>query len=129
MIRQASARASNYDSRTENLPSLTDLFSRKKISSSTSRRKPRVKPSGKLSSACAIPAPSKKPDQFFELVMEREGKSSTVANGGVAFPHARTDLVERILLGIGRSKGGVTFPGHADHRCTSFSSSASRNKW
>lgn len=56
----------------------------------------------------------KEADQFFELVMEREGKSSTVANGGVAFPHARTDLVERIVLGIGRSAGGVTFPGHAD---------------
>ena len=47
--------------------------------------------------------------EFFEAVMEREGKSSTVANGGVAFPHARTDLVERIVLGIGRSNKGVKF--------------------
>ena len=50
--------------------------------------------------------------EFFEAVMEREGKSSTVANGGVAFPHARTELVEQLLLGIGRSRAGVTFPGH-----------------
>jgi mannitol/fructose-specific phosphotransferase system IIA component (Ntr-type) len=50
-----------------------------------------------------------KPKEFFEAVMEREQKSSTVANGGVAFPHARTQLVEQILLGIGRSRKGVFF--------------------
>ena len=44
--------------------------------------------------------------EFFEAVMEREEKSSTVANGGVAFPHARTDLVEQLVLGIGRSNRG-----------------------
>lgn len=43
--------------------------------------------------------------------MEREGKSSTVANGGVAFPHARTELVDQLLLGIGRSEAGVSFAG------------------
>ncbi|HEY1770635.1 MAG TPA: PTS sugar transporter subunit IIA [Chthoniobacterales bacterium] len=53
-------------------------------------------------------------ERFYELVMEREQKSSTVANGGVAFPHARTDLVGKIVLGIGRSKTGVNFPGRAD---------------
>ena len=47
--------------------------------------------------------------EFFEAVMDREGKSSTVANGGVAFPHARTDLVGQILLGIGRSSKGISF--------------------
>lgn len=50
------------------------------------------------------------PKEFFEAVMEREAKSSTVANGGVAFPHARTQLVDQLLLGIGRSESGVTFP-------------------
>jgi mannitol/fructose-specific phosphotransferase system IIA component (Ntr-type) len=50
-----------------------------------------------------------KAKEFFEAVMDREGKSSTVANGGVAFPHARTDLVEQILLGIGRSSQGISF--------------------
>jgi mannitol/fructose-specific phosphotransferase system IIA component (Ntr-type) len=49
------------------------------------------------------------PKEFFEAVMEREGKSSTVANGGVAFPHARTHLVDQLLLGIGRSREGVKF--------------------
>ncbi len=51
----------------------------------------------------------RKAKEFFEAVMEREGKSSTVANGGVAFPHARTDLVDQIVLGIGRSTRGVSF--------------------
>ena len=49
---------------------------------------------------------------FFEAVMEREAKSSTVANGGVAFPHARTQLVDELLLGIGRSHEGVLLPGN-----------------
>ena len=53
-------------------------------------------------------------EKFYDLVMEREQKSSTVANGGVAFPHARTDLVEQIVLGIGRSKAGINFAGRAD---------------
>jgi mannitol/fructose-specific phosphotransferase system IIA component (Ntr-type) len=51
----------------------------------------------------------RKAKEFFEAVMEREGKSSTVANGGVAFPHARTNLVDQIVLGIGRSTKGVSF--------------------
>ena len=55
-----------------------------------------------------------KPKEFFDAVMEREGKSSTVANGGVAFPHARTELVDELVLGIGRSRAGVTFRGSAE---------------
>ena len=55
-----------------------------------------------------------RPEQFWVAVMEREEKNSTVVEGGVAFPHARTDLVEQIVLGIGRSKPGVIFPGSED---------------
>ncbi len=47
--------------------------------------------------------------EFADLVMQREGRSSTNTGDGVAFPHARTDLVEQIVLGIGRSKTGVQF--------------------
>jgi fructose PTS system EIIBC or EIIC component len=47
--------------------------------------------------------------EFFDAVMAREAKSSTVANGGVAFPHARTELVGQLVLGIGRSEKGVPF--------------------
>ncbi|MGH8093516.1 MAG: PTS sugar transporter subunit IIA [Chthoniobacterales bacterium] len=53
----------------------------------------------------------RRPKEFFDAVMDRERKSSTVANGGVAFPHARTELVEQLVLGIGRSQAGVSFTG------------------
>src|SRR4051812_1899820 len=49
---------------------------------------------------------------FYKLadaVMEREGKTSTNTGEGVAFPHARTDLVDRLVLGVGRSKAGIPF--------------------
>ena len=47
--------------------------------------------------------------KFADAVMEREGRSSTNTGDGVAFPHARTDLVERLVLGIGRSRDGIRF--------------------
>ncbi|HEY2615655.1 MAG TPA: PTS sugar transporter subunit IIA [Chthoniobacterales bacterium] len=47
--------------------------------------------------------------QFADAVMEREGRSSTNTGEEVAFPHARTDLVNRIALGIGRSTPGIRF--------------------
>ena len=49
---------------------------------------------------------------FYKLadaIMEREGKASTNTGEGVAFPHARTDLVDRLVLGIGRSSKGIPF--------------------
>jgi mannitol/fructose-specific phosphotransferase system IIA component (Ntr-type) len=46
-----------------------------------------------------------------DAVMEREGRSSTNTGEGVAFPHARTDLVDGLVLGIGRSVAGVSFGG------------------
>ncbi len=47
--------------------------------------------------------------QFFDAIMEREGRSSTNTGDGVAFPHARTDLIDKMVLGIGRSRQGVSF--------------------
>ena len=49
------------------------------------------------------------PAKFFEAVLARERASSTMMGHGVAFPHARTDLVEELILGIGRSQEGVSF--------------------
>lgn len=54
----------------------------------------------------------REPKEFYGAVMEREQKNSTVAEGNVAFPHARTNLVDEIVLGIGRSRAGVAFAGH-----------------
>ena len=47
--------------------------------------------------------------KFADAVMEREGRSSTNTGEDVAFPHARTDLVPRLALGIGRSAAGIRF--------------------
>ena len=41
--------------------------------------------------------------------MAREHAHPSVVEHGVAFPHARTDLVEKIVLGIGRSRSGIPF--------------------
>jgi mannitol/fructose-specific phosphotransferase system IIA component (Ntr-type) len=50
---------------------------------------------------------------FLEQVLARERANPTVTEYGVVFPHARTDLVNEIVLGIGRSRTGIRF---ADHR-------------
>ena len=50
------------------------------------------------------------PEKFFEQVMKRERESSTVMEHAVAFAHARTDLVQQIVLGFGRSRVGIPFP-------------------
>jgi len=49
---------------------------------------------------------------FFDQVMAREQTNSTLADNSVAFPHARTDLVDQISLGIGRNRAGI--PWNAD---------------
>jgi len=47
--------------------------------------------------------------KFADAVMEREGRTSTNTGEGVAFPHARTDLVNKISMAIGRSTPGIRF--------------------
>jgi mannitol/fructose-specific phosphotransferase system IIA component (Ntr-type) len=51
------------------------------------------------------------PQAFFEKVLAREEAHASVVENGVAFPHARTDLVDEIVLGIGLSRAGIPF-GH-----------------
>src|SRR6266550_2835433 len=43
------------------------------------------------------------PEKFLEQLRARETTNSTYAADGVAFPHARTKLVNEIVLGIGRN--------------------------
>jgi len=46
-------------------------------------------------------------EMFFEEVLAREQAHPSVVEDGVAFPHARTDLVDEIVIGIGRSRAGI----------------------
>jgi mannitol/fructose-specific phosphotransferase system IIA component (Ntr-type) len=46
---------------------------------------------------------------FFEQVLAREQAHPSVVENSVVFPHARTDLVDEIVLGIGRSRAGIPF--------------------
>jgi mannitol/fructose-specific phosphotransferase system IIA component (Ntr-type) len=47
------------------------------------------------------------PEEFLEQVLAREQAHPSVVENGVAFPHARTDLVDEIVIGIGRSRAGI----------------------
>jgi mannitol/fructose-specific phosphotransferase system IIA component (Ntr-type) len=49
------------------------------------------------------------PEAFYEKVLAREQVHPSVVENGVAFPHARTDLVDEIVVGIGRSHAGLLF--------------------
>ena len=46
-------------------------------------------------------------ERFLERVLAREQEHSSVVENGVAFPHARSDLVDEIIIGIGRSRAGI----------------------
>ena len=46
---------------------------------------------------------------LLEQVLAREQTHPSVVENGVAFPHARTDLVDEIVIGVGRSRAGVPF--------------------
>jgi len=49
------------------------------------------------------------PEAFLEQVLAREQAHPSAVENGVAFPHARTDLVDEILIGVGRSRAGIPF--------------------
>ena len=48
-----------------------------------------------------------KPADFTAQVLARERVNSTLIENGVAFPHARTALVDQIALAVGRSRAGI----------------------
>src|ERR1700730_5819618 len=47
------------------------------------------------------------PQKFMEQLRARDTTNSTYAADGVAFPHSRTNLVDEIVVGIGRSEAGI----------------------
>jgi mannitol/fructose-specific phosphotransferase system IIA component (Ntr-type) len=50
-----------------------------------------------------------KPEAFLEQVIARERMHPSIVENGVAFPHVRTDLVDEIVVGTGRSRAGISF--------------------
>ena len=50
-----------------------------------------------------------KPEAFLKQVLTREQRHPSVVENEVVFPHARTDLVDEIVIGIGRSRAGIPF--------------------
>jgi mannitol/fructose-specific phosphotransferase system IIA component (Ntr-type) len=50
-----------------------------------------------------------KPEVFLEQVLAREQTHPSIVENGVVFPHARTDLVDEIVIGVGRSRAGIRF--------------------
>jgi mannitol/fructose-specific phosphotransferase system IIA component (Ntr-type) len=49
------------------------------------------------------------PEAFLEQVLAREQRHPSAVENGVALPHARTDLVDEIVIGVGRSRAGIPF--------------------
>jgi PTS system nitrogen regulatory IIA component len=47
------------------------------------------------------------PAEFLAQLLARERVNSTLTENGVAFPHARTELVDQIALAVGRSRAGI----------------------
>jgi len=47
------------------------------------------------------------PAEFLAQVLAREKVNSTLIENGVAFPHARTTLVDQIALAVSRSRAGI----------------------
>ncbi len=46
---------------------------------------------------------------FYDELLARERVEATSLGNGVAFPHARTDHVKKMVLAVGRSRTGVLF--------------------
>jgi mannitol/fructose-specific phosphotransferase system IIA component (Ntr-type) len=47
------------------------------------------------------------PEKFLQQVLAREQAHPSVVENEVVFPHARTDLVDEIVIGVGRSRAGI----------------------
>jgi mannitol/fructose-specific phosphotransferase system IIA component (Ntr-type) len=49
------------------------------------------------------------PQAFLNQVLAREQTHPSVVENAVVFPHARTDLVDEIVVGVGRTRAGIPF--------------------
>src|SRR4026208_460441 len=49
------------------------------------------------------------PEVFLEQLLVREQTHPSIVENGAAYPHARTDLLDEIVIGVGRSRAGIPF--------------------
>src|SRR5438552_15223945 len=68
------------------------------------------------------------PTDFLAQVLVRERVNSTLAENSVAFPHARTELVDQIALAVGRSRAGIPWNDKGE-RARLILSLPFRNDW
>ena len=47
--------------------------------------------------------------RLVNVLMERESLGSTGVGNGIAIPHAKTDLVKKIIIAFGKSEKGIEF--------------------
>jgi fructose PTS system EIIBC or EIIC component len=85
---------------------LADLFDEKQVILRLRARKP-ANALREIVQLLAENGRIDQPDKFLEQVIAREQVHPSVVENGVAFPHARTDLVPEIVIGIGRSCAGI----------------------
>jgi mannitol/fructose-specific phosphotransferase system IIA component (Ntr-type) len=87
---------------------LADLLDEKQVILRLRSRKP-ANALGEIVRVLAENGRIDQPEKFLEQVLAREQAHPSVVEQGVVFPHARTDLVNEIILGIGRSRAGIPF--------------------
>jgi mannitol/fructose-specific phosphotransferase system IIA component (Ntr-type) len=87
---------------------LTDFLDEKQVILKLRSRKP-ANVIGEIVQILAHTGKIARPEAFLEQVLAREQTHPSVVENGVAFPHARTDLVEEIVIGVGRSRAGIPF--------------------
>lgn len=51
----------------------------------------------------------KDPDHFVQKILERESDISTGIGFGIAIPHARTDVIEKVCMVAARCEEGIEF--------------------
>jgi len=85
---------------------LADILDQRQVAlQMTSRRRPNA--IRELASLFEKTGSIARAADFLAQVLAREEAGATLAENGVAFPHARTDLVDEIALAIGRSQAGI----------------------
>jgi mannitol/fructose-specific phosphotransferase system IIA component (Ntr-type) len=52
------------------------------------------------------------PEKFLQQVLAREQAHPSAVENDAIFPHVRTDLVDEIVIGIGRSRAGIPLGAH-----------------